>query len=408
MHEKLPLDVIAAGRAKPFGSADDVSATVGFVLDSDPEIRQAVATALSAYGIRPIEFSNLSAMMAVSEIAHPQIIFVDPGIPGAAAVPFMEQLARGQFRCPIQLMTNFSEMLIEDPMRVGLKASLNMLPAIHKPLKGSAVRQILRKANLKQGNRDEINVNLGEAIARRWLEIWYQPKIDLQTRKLVGAEALIRCLHPEHGTILPDFFVADADEENHLSLAQFVLVKALHDWRDFADIGSKLRFSVNMPMAALMRLPLRNILLNERSFVRHWPGIIFEVQEHEAVREIDFMRDLAKKLEPHHVEFSLDDIGSAVTVISKTKKLPFCEFKIDRSYIKDCDTNANNSGICETIINLAHRSGIQATAGGIETPAELETLRTNGCDFGQGYLFARPMPKRQLEEILRKKRPTRE
>jgi EAL domain-containing protein (putative c-di-GMP-specific phosphodiesterase class I) len=246
-------------------------------------------------------------------------------------------------------------------------------------------------------------VTLADVLANDWFELFYQPKIDLKTMRLVGAEALVRARHPTRGVLAPGVFLPGADEADMLALTERVIITALRDWEHCAHNGVSMKFAVNVPVSALVNLPIANILREERPQSPNWPGLIMEVTEDEIIHDLKIANDVADALRSYNCSLALDDFGAGYSSLARLKQLPFSELKIDRSYVTNCHIDRVNGGLCETIVELAKRFGLKTTAEGIETTHESHKLQAVGCDVGQGYLFAKPMPKTQLIGIMRRR-----
>ena len=239
-------------------------------------------------------------------------------------------------------------------------------------------------------------LTLGDLLRRNWLELWYQPKIDLRTKSMVGAEGLIRARRPNGGLISPGLFLPGAAEADMLALTERVILTALRDFEDFAAHGVCVKLSVNVPVPAFVRLPIARMLREQRPAAPEWPGLILEVTEDEALHDLKIANDVADELRALRCTLALDDFGAGYSSLARLRQLPFSELKIDRSYVRNCNVDRVNAGLCETIVELAKRFELKTVAEGIETPHESHKLQGMGCDIGQGYLFAKPMPKQQF------------
>lgn len=243
-------------------------------------------------------------------------------------------------------------------------------------------------------------LTLGEVLRRNWFELWYQPKIDLRTLRLVGAEALTRARRPDGSVVSPGLFLPDASEPDMMALTERVIIRALRDWEECAAHGASVKLSVNVPVSAFVRLPIAQMLREERPAAANWPGLILEVTEDEVVADLALANDVANELRAINCTLALDDFGTAYSTLARLRELPFSELKIDRTYVTNCHFDRVNAGLCETIVELAKRFGLKTVAEGIETTHESHKLQGIGCDMGQGFLFAKPMPKEQFVATL--------
>jgi EAL domain-containing protein (putative c-di-GMP-specific phosphodiesterase class I) len=246
-------------------------------------------------------------------------------------------------------------------------------------------------------------ITLADVLSRGWFELFYQPKIELRTMRLYGAEALVRARHPTRGVLPPGVFLPGASEADMLALTERVIVKALKDWNDFAANGLSLKIAVNVPVSALVQLPISTMVRELRPAAESWPGMIMEVTEDEIVRDLKLANDAAAELQAAGCSLALDDFGAGYSSIARLKQLPFSELKIDRAYVTNCHIDRVNAGLCEVFVELAKRFGLKTVAEGIELVHESHKLQALGCDVGQGYLYARPMAKEQLIGAMRRR-----
>ena len=246
-------------------------------------------------------------------------------------------------------------------------------------------------------------ISVDDALRNNWLEMWYQPKIDLKRKCLAGAEALARIRHPQEGVLWPESFLPGIDEDSLAHLTEHALLTTLRNWAMFADAGFNLHLAINVPANALIKLPIAELVTQNRPRSSEWPGLILEITEDQIVRDIAVAKERALELKSCGVTISIDDFGAGYSSFSSLRELPFSEIKLDDQFVKNCATDATNAAICQTAIDLAHRFGSTAVAEGIESMTDLQALVVMGCDFGQGVLVAPPMPKERFLELLRQR-----
>src|SRR5580704_12438247 len=213
-------------------------------------------------------------------------------------------------------------------------------------------------------------LTLGDVLRLNWVQLWYQPKIELRSKRLVGAEGLVRARRPDGSIISPARFLPGAKEDDMLALTERVILTALRDFDDCAALGASLKLSVNVPVSAFIKLPIAQMLREERPSADTWPGLILEVTEDEAMNDLKIANDVADQLRELHCTLALDDFGAGYSSLARLRQLPFSELKIDRSYVTDCHVDKVNAGLCETIIELAKRFDLKTVAEGIETVHE--------------------------------------
>jgi EAL domain-containing protein (putative c-di-GMP-specific phosphodiesterase class I) len=245
-------------------------------------------------------------------------------------------------------------------------------------------------------------ISIDEALEQNWLDIWYQPKIDLRRKCLAGAEALVRMRHPQAGLLWPEDYIDLLDNDSLIKLVEHTMRTILRHWTVFSDAGFNLRLAINVPAALLTQLPISALVAAHRPASENWPGIVLDVTEDHLVRDIALAQKIAEELKACGVAVAIDDFGAGYSSFSSLRGLPFAELKIHSSFIKNCAVDMTNAAICQTAIDLAHRFGSVAVAKGIDTIADLQALMVMGCDFGQGALVAPAMPKERFLDALRK------
>jgi EAL domain-containing protein (putative c-di-GMP-specific phosphodiesterase class I) len=237
-------------------------------------------------------------------------------------------------------------------------------------------------------------VTLAKALERGWLEVWYQPKVSLQTHSWVGAEGLIRARHPEVGVLGPGAFLPGAGEDEMLAMTQYVILTALRDWNDCAALGMPaLNLAVNVPASGFVKLPLAQLIREGRPKSDQWPGLIIEVTEDQIVHDLATANEVANELRAQKCTLAIDDFGAGYSSLGRLRQLPFSELKIDRAYVSDCHRDKVKAGMLDSIIDVARRFGLKTVAEGIETHYESHRLQGLGVPVGQGFLFAKPMAK---------------
>ena len=372
-----------------------------FVVDDEGGICKLITMTLAKMGVEAEKFHTAQDAVAALDRRLPAIIFLDVALKRSDAVDVIRGLGEKGYGGIVQLMSGSNVGLLEDVRRVGARHGLNMRPPLSKPFRGEAIRQIIIDTHLAE--RPLTVVSLDEALANNWLELWYQPKIDLRSKTFAGAEGLIRCRHPVHGVLSPQSFLPGASERSHSMLTEQVIVTALRDWDEIAQIDVHLHTAVNTSIGALANLQLPALIREHRPTSEKWPGLILEVTESEVVKDVALMHEISTQLRIYGITFAIDDFGEGFSSFARLRELPFAELKLDRSFVKGSGTDARNAGICQTIINLAHHFGAVAVAEGLEDAPDLQAVHRMGCDLGQGYLLARPMPKNNLIALLRQR-----
>jgi EAL domain-containing protein (putative c-di-GMP-specific phosphodiesterase class I) len=420
--EALPRTHAAGihGTSAPAGAATASanSPPLCFIVEDEPGIRQILIYSLHEFGILTNEFESAPAVLEALKVTKPDLFFLDVSLQGSDAIDVIRGLAQLHYRGTVQIMSGKDPALLEEIRRVGERHSLHMLPVLPKPFRAETVRKIIREnfsERLHRASRMEAapgiaempplgpRVGLDEILRNDWLQLWYQPKIDLKQKSLAGAEGLVRAAHPDQGIIPPGAFLPNASQESMLKLTERIILTALADWARFAEHGFALKMALNVPVSALVMLPISTIVRENRPKSDKWPGLILEVTEDQIVRDIPLAHEIATQLKIYDIMLAIDDFGTGYSHLARLRDLPFGELKLDRNLVMNCGEDETNAALCQTGIELAHRFGSHAVAEGIEKASELEAITRMGCDLGQGFLFAPPMPMERFVSLLKQR-----
>jgi EAL domain-containing protein (putative c-di-GMP-specific phosphodiesterase class I) len=164
-----------------------------------------------------------------------------------------------------------------------------------------------------------------------------------------------------------------------------------------------MRLAVNIPVEALVKVAIEDIVQSHQSKFEKWPGVIIDIAEEQIVNNLGLAIELAKKWQPLSVQLAIDHFGRGYSSLAGAKELPFAELKLDRIFVTDCGTDRVNAPLCKTVIDLAHSFGSLAVGIGIEKASEAVALVSMGCDYGQGFLLGQPMPEQRLISLLRQR-----
>jgi len=374
-----------------------------YVVDEEASIRHFLSLVLHGAGIDTMEFPDGAGMRAAMGQRVPDLLFLNISLESADAIETVIALGKNGFAGSVQLMSNRGAAVLEHVKMIGEKHTLKMLPILKKPFETDAIVKILQNLKLGTPAAAAASIDLKEAIENGWMEFWYQPKIDLRKKQLAGAESYARARHPVHGIALPGAFMPNASESSVVSLSELALESALKAGLTFSKLGVNLKLTVNIPVNALEKMPVEEIVFKYRPRVGKWAGLIIDVPEEQIVTDLALAGKLAARLERCNVRLAIDDFGRGTSSLARLGEMPFDELKLDRSFVADCGTDKVNAPLCKTVIDLAHNFGKVAVAMGIEKAADAMALVSMGCDYGQGFLLGQPMPEERFISLLRQR-----
>ena len=370
------------------------------ILDADPQHGATLAGMCRASGIDAAVHEEPAAFLRGVSVRSPELAFVEVMEHGDAAIEVLYALGQGGFGGSVQLLGRDAAPVLEVVQRLGARHGLKMLPALEKPVEGPAIRNLF----LREGFAT--STPLGVALGAAQVEFWYQPKIHLGLRQIVGVETLARFRHPEQGTLAPATFLADACPYDLAELARAALAAALHAAAEFARLGLCLRVAVNTPVSALSELPIADMVRELGPTTPRWTGLLLDLDAADLAADFPRVEAAAEALAAANVRFAVDNFGSAELPLSDLRKLPLAELKLARAIVSGCATDSARLAACRDAVEAARKLELTAVAIGLESAAEMKALSELGCEIGQGYLFGQPMPQARLVEIVHKRAVT--
>ncbi|MRW84654.1 EAL domain-containing protein [Pseudoduganella sp. FT26W] len=248
---------------------------------------------------------------------------------------------------------------------------------------------------------------LRNAIERHEFRLHVQPKISLDTGKVVGMESLVRWVHPERGNVFPDEFIPFAEQTGFIRiLTRWVMEKSAELCRELASKGHHLKVSVNLSTRDLLDQDLPAKFADLLARHKLTPGsFCLEITESAIMDDPVRAQHTLERLSAMGLDLSIDDFGTGYSSLAYLKRLPVDELKIDKSFVLNMEKDEGDTKIVRSTIDLGHNMGLRVVAEGIESEAVWRLLAELGCDQGQGYFMSRPIPADQMIPWLEKWRP---
>ena len=244
----------------------------------------------------------------------------------------------------------------------------------------------------------ELQSDLRNAIQRQQMSLHYQPKIDGERGSIIGVEALLRWTHPERGMIAPDVFIPLAERFGIIiNLGNWVIEEACRQLAEWRGMGLQMRVAINLSVHQLRESGLAERIT--QTLQRHnvqASQLLCEITESVAMEDTQATQRTFEELRDIGVYLSIDDFGTGYSSLNYLRQLPAQQLKIDRSFIRDLETEEDARAVVHAVVHLAHALGLRVVAEGVETAAQRDILLNMHCDELQGYFYAKPMPADRL------------
>ncbi|EKT4481884.1 EAL domain-containing protein [Pseudomonas putida] len=260
-------------------------------------------------------------------------------------------------------------------------------------------------ASMNSNARQQLQLlqDLRQALEQRQFRLHYQPKFDAQACLPIGAEALLRWEHPQHGLLLPDRFIGLAEKTGLIiPIGEWVLDEACRQMRHWLDQGhAGWRMAVNLSAIQFCHAGLVESVaraLQENGLPANC--LTLEITETTAMHDADASLTVLQRLSDMGVDLSIDDFGTGYSSLMYLKRLPANELKIDRGFVRDLEQDSDDAAIVSAIVALGQALGLRIVAEGVETDRQQDFLTRLGCDSLQGYLLGQPVPAEQFMDKL--------
>jgi len=323
-------------------------------------------------------------------------VILDLGLGESTCLQIVDTLGASREPPRTILIGGDDEAALDSVRKSVTRNKLELVGILTRPLSFSAVRELLESPQIKDAESSEpdpIPRQL-DAIPNDEIVVHYQPMISMADRTIRRVEALVRWRHPQLGLLRPGRFIAQAERSGAIvPLTWEVVSRAIDQHLAWKNEGLLLAVSVNISalfLESLQRADEILALLQSRSCDPR--NLILEITETEAAQNPPIARALLTRLREAGVEVSMDDYGVGFSNLERLRYYPFSDLKVDRWLVAKLDRSREARDIVQTLAALAAKENFSLTGEGIETEQQWNVLEELGCDFGQGFLIARPMP----------------
>jgi sensor c-di-GMP phosphodiesterase-like protein len=371
------------------------------VVDDDFEICSIIKEVAENCGFKVgIAQDHASFHQAYAE-EKPAVIILDLHLSDTDGIEIVHYLKNSSYDGYVLLISGLDTKLLASAEVIGKGEQLKMLPSLQKPIKISQLHNVLKV--LLSTEPFVTKNSILEAIENDRFLVYYQPKISIPQKKVIGVEALIRWNY--HGSVIvyPDSFIPLAEQTGVIAqLTEWIVNKVLSDQVVWMKQSINLSVAINVSAKLLENIQLSQLFISQTEELGVDPTqITLEITETGAMTLPEVALDIIARLRIRGFSISIDDFGTGYSSLISLHKMPFNELKIDKHFILTMEQDPNARKIVKSIIDLGHNLGVKIVAEGVETREVLKMLRSMGCDEAQGYLFSKAIPEKELWDWLK-------
>jgi EAL domain-containing protein (putative c-di-GMP-specific phosphodiesterase class I) len=376
---------------------------IALVVEDDDFQRRTVARMLHSLGAREVQevSDGRQALASIQGAAPADLVVCDLDMPAMDGMEFMRHLGQANSAVSVIIASAQEPSLLNSVKKMAREYGVRLLGVIEKPVTLKGLEDLI--ARHKRPKPQPAGASAGapsfsldqilHGVQEKQFEPFFQPKVGLATGRILGAEALARWRHPEHGLVGPNAFIAQLEQSGKIDeLTLLMLEKAALACRAWRERGMEQTVSVNLSLVSLADTMLADLITETvRSAGLDPRHMILEITETAAMTEVAPALENLARLRMRGFGLSVDDYGTGFSSLRQLTRAPFTELKIDQSFVAGCAANDSSRAIVESSVEMARRLDIKSVAEGVETQADWDVLKATGCDMAQGYFIAKPM-----------------
>ena len=373
--------------------------------------RRMMVEMLESLGVRSVHEASdgFSALEVLRELDQAfDVIVTDIDMPGMDGMAFIRRLGEAKVRASLIITSGLEKSLLDTMETMSGAYGMRLLGTVEKPPTPERFADLIAmhwqaRANPEKAKRGAPTFTLQQVmkgLEAEQFEPYYQPKIELRTRRVRGAEALARWRHPYGGIVLPYAFISLLEDAGQISeLTWLMLAKSARDCRDWRSAGLDLDVSVNISVKLLEDPAIADAITWQVTHQGLDPKhVILEITESAAMSSVGHVLENLVRLRMKGFGLSIDDYGTGYSSMQQLTRIPFTELKIDQSFVLHAVHQESSRMILEASLDMARKLGITSVAEGAETAADWNLLRDCGCDLVQGFFIAKPMKSADFPE----------
>lgn len=373
-----------------------------FIIDDEQQIAELLGETVSLSGFIPNIYTDATVFFEENKYSDDSIIILDLNMPKMDGIEVIRELSNNQSKASLILMSGYDVGVLHSAEKLAFAYELEVMTSIKKPIQLDELivvlvnhRKTLGESKPQPEHHGFIPTEgeLSAAIDADQLILHYQPQIDVQSGDIIGAEALVRWMHPEHGMLFPDCFIPLAERSDLMGkLTSKVLDIAITRISLQNSIGCKVPLSVNVSATNISSLGLPEELKDKIRIFKLDPSLLnIEITESALMGELVTSLDILTRIRMKGFGLSIDDFGTGFSSLSQLHRVPFNELKVDKSFVMEMDSDPEAKSIVKTCIMLGHELNMRVVAEGVESETTLIMLKEMGCDIAQGYFISRPL-----------------
>ncbi|MDO8891307.1 MAG: EAL domain-containing protein [Sulfurimicrobium sp.] len=377
-------------------------------VDDDEFQLEFVSDMLRALGVAEVLTANggKEGLALFDALANkPDLLLCDLSMPDMDGIEFLRHVAERGYQGAIGILSGMETGLRKAADTLARAYSLNLLGVMEKPARREALISMLvqidqlRPSQVEHVTEASLSVEEVKAgLAQGRIEIFFQPKVAVSGRRMVGVECLARWRHPERGILGPHTFIGVAEQHGLIDeLTLVVLRRAVSHLAEWQRRGHDCKIAINLSADNLNRLDLPEIfhkIVQDAGVASQ--QIVLEITEGGLMKDFHLSLDILTRLRLKGFSLSVDDFGTGYSNMEKLKQLPFSELKVDRTFVSGAAEDPIAHAILESSMHLGRTLGLNLVAEGVETQEDWDLIEKLGCDEVQGYFIAKPMPAAEL------------
>ena len=380
------------------------------ILDDEHEFCEFVCAVADGMGFETRSTINPEEFVDEYHLGRKEVVLLDLYMPNIDGVELLRFMADTRPPAAIVLMSGGDEQVLKSAQKLAGELGLNVVETIRKPIRKKQLEQVLVKIPEYINSSLEVEnsritpslVALENALSREEINVVFQPQINCLTGKICAVEALARWTHSKLGQIPPLAFIPMAESYGLIAeLDVLVMRQSIRHLSRFHELDPDLRLSINMSAHTFSDLSLPEIITDELGKFHLKPDCLaIEVTETAVMQDLRRSLDILTRLRMKGVYLSIDDFGTGYSSMSQLVRILFSELKIDRSFIKNIDTDKECLAVVRASILLARELGMKTVAEGVSSQTILDMLKELNCDKVQGFFTGKPQSVEKIIELL--------